>query len=749
MKLRSAKKNSKFYKRIYSYLSLTVAVTICILSLILSVYFERIVLDQNYTNTVNNLKQTAQEASLMTITAQTFAKQIYYDTIVSKLHFPAIESEDKTAAITQLKYYRATSPFIESIYVYDSKTSTFYTSSDISVGNLIQHAEGFYDGEIVDIVHNIDRYEPLKPYPRRIPYLFRTDRGKQESVKDCYTFLLFDTLAHGSRDVIVLNISEKQMHKQIDGLLTSSESNSFIIDEQGILASNSWASPMLTDISERNYIKPLLASKKDEDYVIEHVDGRKSLVTFIYDRMLGWKYVRIIPYSEITSGVQSIRYTLILIALAILLVNLLISFALSRRLFSKIDDRLSELQALEKDKRESFNLLRDELIRDMLLGWKKYNSGSIRDKFEQLKIGLNPDGEYRVMLFKIDRFQEFAIRFSNADRQLIKFAAINISQETIASVVPNFSVVTGEDRIAVLMENDETLSDEKLSELAARIQTMVLEVVKISLSCTISTPADNLDAIHLQYDEAVEASFYRLFRGHASIVFAEETEKTKEKPYIYPERKEKQLVAELVSGNLEEVKQIFREIVEETTEYSYLSFNVMITHLTFEINGAIQNITKNNLVPWEMNANAMLENMSRVETLDELFAIFFEVLDSLEVYLNEKKGTKHHELVNRILFIIHDQYADKDLSLNAIADMLDLSPAYIGRLFKMQTGNTILNYIIEVRMAKVREMLLATDYPVGDIAERNGFANSPHFYKTFKKSNGVTPLEFRKIKKEA
>ena len=60
-------------------------------------------------------------------------------------------------------------------------------------------------------------------------------------------------------------------------------------------------------------------------------------------------------------------------------------------------------------------------------------------------------------------------------------------------------------------------------------------------------------------------------------------------------------------------------------------------------------------------------------------------------------------------------YADRDFSVNTIADATNLSPAYVGRLFKRSTGITLVEYILEVRMDAARTLLTDTDLSVTEI----------------------------------
>lgn len=95
---------------------------------------------------------------------------------------------------------------------------------------------------------------------------------------------------------------------------------------------------------------------------------------------------------------------------------------------------------------------------------------------------------------------------------------------------------------------------------------------------------------------------------------------------------------------------------------------------------------------------------------------------------------------------INENYMEPNLSLNQIADELDMSPIYISRLYKQQTMSSIVDTILEVRMREVCSLLESTDLPVTIIAERCGFTSSSYLHRMFKRSFGTTPTDYRRSK---
>ncbi|MBD3917202.1 response regulator [Paenibacillus sp. PR3] len=87
---------------------------------------------------------------------------------------------------------------------------------------------------------------------------------------------------------------------------------------------------------------------------------------------------------------------------------------------------------------------------------------------------------------------------------------------------------------------------------------------------------------------------------------------------------------------------------------------------------------------------------------------------------------------------------NRDISIADAASWLNLHPAYIGQLFKRETGQSFLSYLREVRMEKAKTMLLDMQHmSMEHIARCVGYENSRTFYKAFREHYGITPGEYR------
>jgi DNA-binding IclR family transcriptional regulator len=81
----------------------------------------------------------------------------------------------------------------------------------------------------------------------------------------------------------------------------------------------------------------------------------------------------------------------------------------------------------------------------------------------------------------------------------------------------------------------------------------------------------------------------------------------------------------------------------------------------------------------------------------------------------------------------------------ALAKSCGVSYSTLRTAFRTETGNTLGQYQLGLRLDEARRLLVQTDKPITEIAERSGFCNQKHFSSLFKRKAGVTPFAYRKI----
>lgn len=87
---------------------------------------------------------------------------------------------------------------------------------------------------------------------------------------------------------------------------------------------------------------------------------------------------------------------------------------------------------------------------------------------------------------------------------------------------------------------------------------------------------------------------------------------------------------------------------------------------------------------------------------------------------------------------------DQPLSLQALAQIVDLGPQAFHRAFKATTGQPPLRYCLQWRMRRARDLVEGTATPISEIAGALGFADPAHFSNSFRKHWGLAPSQLRR-----
>lgn len=100
------------------------------------------------------------------------------------------------------------------------------------------------------------------------------------------------------------------------------------------------------------------------------------------------------------------------------------------------------------------------------------------------------------------------------------------------------------------------------------------------------------------------------------------------------------------------------------------------------------------------------------------------------------------ELFEDILLYVHTNYTKK-LTLSHLVDTFHLNRTSLSNLFRLSTGETVMSYIIKLRIEISAMMLRDTGIPVGEIGYRVGYEDLTNFSRTFKKLMGCSPSQYR------
>jgi AraC-like DNA-binding protein len=106
-------------------------------------------------------------------------------------------------------------------------------------------------------------------------------------------------------------------------------------------------------------------------------------------------------------------------------------------------------------------------------------------------------------------------------------------------------------------------------------------------------------------------------------------------------------------------------------------------------------------------------------------------------------SARKQPLLAEVFAVIERSFAGR-LSTSDVARAVGLSPGHLTTSVRNLTGRTVLQWIVERRMAEARRLLVDTDEDVDVLGERCGFADPTHFIRTFRRHHHSTPQAWRR-----
>jgi two-component system, response regulator YesN len=151
----------------------------------------------------------------------------------------------------------------------------------------------------------------------------------------------------------------------------------------------------------------------------------------------------------------------------------------------------------------------------------------------------------------------------------------------------------------------------------------------------------------------------------------------------------------------------------------------------------------NNDMYIECGNEGILDAIKDSCTFNELKEQLDRVID--KVCKRNHEGTAVNSLiVRKAMNYIKEYYNDK-VSLEEIADGMNITPEYLSRLFTKELRKSFSDYLKEFRINKAKELLTGKKMKIYEVAEQVGYSDSKYFCKVFKEFTGMAPKEYMKF----
>lgn len=212
----------------------------------------------------------------------------------------------------------------------------------------------------------------------------------------------------------------------------------------------------------------------------------------------------------------------------------------------------------------------------------------------------------------------------------------------------------------------------------------------------------------------------------------------------YPYEKEKELIAKVKTGNIQEAKAVLNDLLGYVLFSEGNSLTIaknraielcsIISRAAIESGTPADNILKLN--------NEFLRELQQITSLNTLCYALQEIAESFSDGILHYIPSSNFNMIKKAMMYISENF-NRPLTLEEVATYVNLNPSYFSKVFKDSTNTSFKEYLNSIRIEESKRLLSNTDYNVIDIAIAVGFEDQSYFSKVFKKYTGMTPKQFR------
>lgn len=278
----------------------------------------------------------------------------------------------------------------------------------------------------------------------------------------------------------------------------------------------------------------------------------------------------------------------------------------------------------------------------------------------------------------------------------------------------------------------------------AACRALLAEKTGVSVSVGIGGTYHQLADYPRSYIEALDALDYRFLKGENSVLVSSQLRRLQK--HIPPEARSvsEKLERLLREEDLFAIKAYFLEVanmlrnsnvtVSAAKMVCYDIANTVYRYLEKRYHSAQSTGVE--------SPNVFI--ISSFDTIDDLLRILLRVSNGLIDQFERENGGEELPLQEKMVEYIKEHCSNCDFSVGQMADAFSMSPSNLSQYFKSRQGETVMEFVTQMKFNKAKELLTNTRMPLQDIAIEVGYYNVTSFIRRFKQQSGQTPNDYRK-----
>jgi len=353
-----------------------------------------------------------------------------------------------------------------------------------------------------------------------------------------------------------------------------------------------------------------------------------------------------------------------------------------------------------------------------------------------------------VSVMEIDKYALFCEQYREQDQYLLKFALKSVVQETAAARgAVLWAEWTSASKLGVIVQVDpfpDTM--QQAVAILEDARRWVEEHLKLTVTIGMGKLAEPYTEIPASYSQALKALKYKMILGENRIIPHGQIA-GEERGHAFDFLNLIRSIAQSIRMVNPDWREKYETLIEhiEKNMLDRDGVHSLADYLIYALGRELSCMAKEFQNVWLSEGQPQLRHaLQRSDTLEQLQQNCGDALSSLyEGMASILNGRNHADTIRRIRQYMEENSANPDLSLNYLSERFHMNWKTLSKLFREETGQKFVDYLIELRITHARRLLVETTLPVQEIATKVGYSNAISFGRMFKKIVGLSPGEYR------
>lgn len=427
---------------------------------------------------------------------------------------------------------------------------------------------------------------------------------------------------------------------------------------------------------------------------------------------------------------------------------------------NKLMQLLAEIRQEIKSERQEMRTV--EIVKDSLQKTMPVIEANL---VENLIRGTNPEGSTTdeslaylgkrlvwpvVLVIKIDNFDQHAQEQSSDTLQQSYTALVKLIRSELPDSQRALAGYTNPGRVVAIVSTEQSMANpDQIRAFCEQLRQTIAEQMPFTVTIGMGKRYMRFESIPLSYAEANLARRYLSRQEGNRVVSLDDMQEDLPQGNDnsrYLVQKERELVQVVEANQKQAAQQLINEIVDYLSQRYYTRPDAMKNHcaelVTLVAWGVIGTETDENkvldLLHHQVRALSSWKTVPDIRswTLNSLAEMMTLVEDS----------SQRQDAVQVAINFIQENYQRSDISLQEVADVVNLSQSHLSSQFKTRVGTSYVKYLTATRMDEAKKLLRITDHSVATVAEMVGYPNTTNFYRHFQKYAEMTPAAYRQKK---